>query len=1418
MSDRPNDNKPDEPENRAGRKTPDSPGGWRVPNQTASPGERHAWRSPSGSQTDAQDQPEGWRVPTLPRDLDVAPGDRGAWHLPQPDDTRYSPDDESVIAPESETEISPESTSEVEVPASADASGEEAVQEPVQEPAQASAEKGSETAEIATSAQEILPFEGDADSATSDASTQLEPLDEDEDDSFSMSELVALASLVDNVPSVEVRPAVSTSEVSAVSVAGEGEAAGTDDQPLDPAEYARQQLARLQQPQEASAEASGRAATPEEGQAEAYARQQLAQLGIAAQPAQTPAPTPVPLTEAPSVQQPDQAASQPVSAETNKFRQAEDKIRSLRQQYQQGSITRDQFQADLRQSMVLDDDNVWWMMGVESDLWYKHDNGTWVPATPPGLEQGSGAVSAVAPAPQVNDLGDEGDRTVPTTPIQEWVPRAVPVRDPDYTVPGTGGLFLNNDNTVATVPIDSEATVLSSPINENTLINPALQDQYESVAGAIPASADQPPDYEIEEASVTYEDAVARQRSRLVRTVAVIAAVLAALLFLLGAVAAIGIVLYYNNLADPWRGSIAGLASYQPQFRTARILAADNSLIAQLTSPQGGARDEVALSAISPEMIAAVVSIENERYFEDPGFDPVAIGRAFLQNVSSGSVVSGASTITQEVARNLILQDTTVSPERKLQEIVIAAEIARSYDKNFILQLYLNEVFFGNQSYGIEAASQFYFGHGADSLNLAEAAMLAGLIQAPARYDPVINRQAAFDRMDTVLQQMADVGCLQFTFAPYNQQPFCVTQADINSPRVVLQKAQVETRNYSPRTFTVKYPHFVNFVQQQIEISFGTSEMYRRGFEIKTTLIPRIQEVAQDALAQQVNALSVNGVNTGAVMVTDPRDGSIRAMVGSPDFSDDSIDGQVNNAFTWQQPGSSIKIIEYTAALEGVDRNGTRDYYTPATILWDVPTSFQNPSYTPLNFDRAFHGPVALRYALANSYNVPAVKTLNFIGVDKFLDTAQRMGLRFLPEAQFGLATSLGANEVRLYDMMQAYGTLANNGTRVAEYSITSITDGDGNAVTLPERAQPALAVQPQVAFLLQSILSDNAARTPAFGGSSPLNVNGYDGRVAAKTGTSNDNRDLWTMGFSSNIVVGVWIGRVDNNPTTNTSGLAAAPIWNAVMSAALQGTTPQPFTPPQGIIQQQVCADTGTVYDASVPCSGVRSEYFVQNSPPPSSGQGFVVTVPVDTWTGLRANQFCTESVVTQTFVNITDPSAVAWLNTAAGQAYAASVGVPTPIRTIPSEECTPSTVLPQVRLSNPTTGAQVSGAVQISGVAQGPNFARYQVELAPASSPENFQPIAGPFNNQANGTLATWDSTNVPNGAYKMRLAAFAADGGYRYDTIDIGVNNIIPTEPPPTLPPIIVPTDNFIATPIPFGTAIPFTVPTPTIFLGG
>ncbi|MBK8020153.1 MAG: penicillin-binding protein [Chloroflexi bacterium] len=1090
-----------------------------------------------------------------------------------------------------------------------------------------------------------------------------------------------------------------------------------------------------------------------------------------------------------------------------KFHDTEDRVRDLRRMLAAGQIDRAQFEQHLRQSMVLDDARVYWMLGTESDRWYKYENGQWLPATPPVLEKEAAAAGGVS------GLGAsavfDGDQTMPTSTLTDeaWVPRQVPIQDPEATLPGTGGIFLNADQ--ATVPsrVDLEATVPGRAYTEVTIPSTPVNQQFDSVAAVqVPA----PPAADVD----LYQEAVDRQRRNTARTIAIVAAIAAGLIFIIGTIVVIGTVLYYNNLADPYRQAIAALANYQPQFQTARILAADGSVIAELTSQQGGARTKISLSQMAPEIIHAIVSIENERYFEDPGFDLIAIFRAFVQNLTAGGVESGASTITQQIARGLILQDTTVSAQRKLQEIVVAAEIARQYDKNFILELYMNEFFFGNQSYGIEAASEFYFRHTAADLNLAESALLAGLIQAPARYDPVINREAAFARMNEVLNQQARVGCLQFQHAPYNQQPFCVTQSQITSPQVILQKARVETAQYLPRESRVQYPHFVNYIQQRVEADFGTNEIFRRGLQIRTTLIPGLQRVAESALQQQVQALSINGINTGTVMVTDPRTGAILAMVGSPNFNDETIAGQVNNAFTWQQAGSAIKPAVYTAALEGVDINGVRSYYTPATILWDVPVTYEGtPPYAPVNYDRTFHGPQGLRYALANSYNVPAVKTYAFIGNDRFRETAERMGLRFLPEATFSLASALGANDVRLYDMMQMYGTLANNGVRTPLTAITSIRTSDGQEVPLPStvQVQSVQAVQPQIAYLLQSILSDNQARTPAFGANSPLNIAGYAGQVAAKTGTSNDNRDLWTMGFSRTMVVGVWIGRHDNGPTVNTSGLAAAPIWNAVMSTALAGTQPGAFTPPQGIVQQQVCVETGTTYDpnnVTPGCRSVRTEFFVANSPPQAASDSFVQTVAIDTWSGLRANQFCPDNRETRTFANISDSSAVAWLQTPAGQGWLTSLGLPTGLPPAPAAECDQNTVNPQVRFTNLSEGQQLTGLVAIQGIVTGPNFQSFRVEVAPATAPNSWELVGGPFAaQQPGGTLVTWDTTTKPNGAYTLRIVAQATNNGTAIRTVNVGLNNQPTPTPTVPMPTLIIPTFDPGSTPIPFQTPIPF-----------
>jgi membrane peptidoglycan carboxypeptidase len=1391
MSDRPSsapDPSSNEPRD-GGWHAPQKSGGWRAPQAVAEPDE--GWRAPQKPTAVAVQ--EGWR--TIKTNGDGEAPTEAAEVLPY---------DESP-AQEAQPEISPtEAVAETVLPYD---------DEPVTLE-QPQSEISLDTPAEPAPAVEVLPFEGEQPTeAGSDLAAQIEALDgaqdtgldlldeDDDEESFSMSELVALASLVDEQPRARLQPAA--------------EAAKPAD-PDDPAEIARRRVAELM-----GQNVPATVTEPTTAEDPAEVARRMAQQLASSQPAAPVAPAPPPPPAAPALTGGEQEL-------LNKYRQAEEAIRSVRARFRAGQITREGMQAELRQHMVLDENQVWWMMGVETDNWYRFDNGQWVVGAPAVIEKANAAAApsvSVAPADELSYLPDAPVAAAPTAfdegatvrteavlPGYESMPlpRAVPIRDPEATVAGSPGVYLDP---YAYDPA-SQATVASAAV-----------DPYSVVAAPAPVqipAADVPPDYDIATASPIFEKARERQQQSMLRTLLIIGGIGIAALFVLGACGIIGGVLYYQSLAAPWQDEVAALANYQPQFRTARILAADGSVIAELTSREGGARDTIPLAEISPYMIHALISTENERYYQDPGWDAIAIGRAIIDNVISGGIESGASTLTQQIARSLVLQDTTVSAQRKLEEIVVASLIAQRYDKNFILELYLNEFFFGNQSYGVEAAAQFYFGHSAADLNISEAAMLAGLLQAPATYDPVVNREAAFGRMDVVMDRMATVGCLQFQHAPYLNQPFCVTRggdgpSDITSGEVTLQKAIIETTNFQPREFQVRYPHFVNYIQQLIEEYYGTDAMYRGGYEIRTTLVPRIQDVAQDALFRQVQSLLGNGVNTGSVMVTDPRNGAILAMVGSPDFGNVQFEGQNNFAFLPQQPGSSIKPIVYTAALEGfTNASGQRQYLTPASILWDVPTTYStNPPYSPVNFDRTFHGPQAVRFALQNSYNVPAVKAYAYIGADHFRDVATRLGLQFLPTASFGLPTALGADEVRLYDMMQAYGAIANDGLRVPLATITQITDYQGVQVPLVQAEAGVQAITPALAYLMQNILTDNQARAAAFGLNSGLNIQGYpDGVIGAKTGTSNDNRDLWTMGFSNNAVVGVWVGRVDNNPTTGTTQTSAVPIWNVVMRAALDGRPPEAFTNPGGVVQLQVCGDTGTAFDPAVNpnCSSLRAELFLETQGPPPANTSFVQTIAVDTWSGLRATTACPEYVETRTFANIDDPFALQWLNSAQGQAYAQQIGLPVPIESAPQGEC-PANQQPNIRLTSPTDGQQISGTFSITGIVSAPDFNRFQLELAPVGQ-ENYAIISPVITAQQpnNTTLLQWNTSTVPNGIYRLRLAAFANNGGFIYKTVQIGVNNVVvPTQAP--LPTAVFPVLTPTVLPIPFDAtgSISITLPT-------
>ena len=594
-------------------------------------------------------------------------------------------------------------------------------------------------------------------------------------------------------------------------------------------------------------------------------------------------------------------------------------------------------------------------------------------------------------------------------------------------------------------------------------------------------------------------------------------------------------------------------------------------VIGEIADPQSGRRQLVRLSEISPWLIQATVATEDPRFWQHPGFDPLAIARALWQNLREGDVVSGASTIPQQLVRNLL-----ISPERtlrrKIKEVVLAAEITRRYPREQILEIYLNTIYYGNLAYGAEAAARTYFGKPAKDLTLAEASFLAGLPQAPALYDPFTpqGRERALRRHRDVLRLMVEAGVIT---------PEQAEAAAREMAAHVFEKPA--TTSPAPEA-----PHFALYVLQWLEQTFGlqAQSLHRGGLRVETTLDLRLQRMATQVLRAHLEKLQDKNVNNGAVVILDPHTGEILAMVGSPDYNDAAHGGQINMAVVPRQPGSSIKPLTYLVAFE--------KGWTPATLIWDVPTRFPDGPgrfYEPVNYDRRFHGPVTVRYALGNSYNVPAVKALAFVGLPAFLQRARDLGITTLTRDDYGLSLTLGGGEVPLLEMAGLYAAFANEGRRVPPVPVRRITDAFGNVLYAytPPPGQPVM--RPEHAYLITSILSDNEARRAAFGPNSPLRLSRP---AAAKTGTTNDFRDNWTLGYTPDLVVGVWVGNADNTPMKGVTGITgAAPVWHDVMEEAhrLLGLPPKEFRRPPGIIEAEICLDSGTMPSRPPARGGVR-------------------------------------------------------------------------------------------------------------------------------------------------------------------------------------------------------------------------------------
>ncbi|MEM7536234.1 MAG: transglycosylase domain-containing protein [Chloroflexota bacterium] len=571
-------------------------------------------------------------------------------------------------------------------------------------------------------------------------------------------------------------------------------------------------------------------------------------------------------------------------------------------------------------------------------------------------------------------------------------------------------------------------------------------------------------------------------------------------------------------------------------FQTSTIYDRNGFVLAELF--EEGKRTWVTLDQISPNLIDAIVATEDASFFSNSGIDPIRLVAAFLQNAQSGSVVSGASTITMQLARNLFFepeQRFEQSFERKVYEVFMAQDLTELFTKEELLEMYLNLIYFGHSAYGPEAAAQIYYGKSAADLTLPEAAILAGLPQRPADLDPFRNYPAAKERQRIVLSLMVRHGFLM----PEEASEAFETTVGFNP-----------TFAESALEVTVPYaPHFMQYLDTVLAEPLDGGSIRRAGFTVYTTLDLYFQQLAEETVREKVAELRpALNLSNSALVAMQPSTGDILAMVGSVDYNDEEIDGAVNVAISPRQPGSSIKPILYATAFD-------ENIISPASVIWDTSITWRTgitETYEPQNYDEKFHGPVTVRDALASSYNIPSIKVLDGLGVNTMLERARAMGVKSLDRESswYGLSLTLGGGEVTLLDMTTAYSTLANQGTYVANRSIYSITNGSGQLIYEEVYAppEPEQVLSPEAAFLTADIMSDKRARTPVFGVNSILHLSRP---TAVKTGTTTDFRDNWTLGFNPHLAVGVWAGNSDGTPLKDSSGArGAGPIWNAYMEA----------------------------------------------------------------------------------------------------------------------------------------------------------------------------------------------------------------------------------------------------------------------------
>ncbi len=814
-------------------------------------------------------------------------------------------------------------------------------------------------------------------------------------------------------------------------------------------------------------------------------------------------------------------------------------------------------------------------------------------------------------------------------------------------------------------------------------------------------------------------------------------------------------------------------------------------LLYEVVDPLGGDRTWVNLPTISLDLRNATVAIEDQTFYQNPGYDAQGIARALWNNLTGGSL-QGGSSITQQLVKNVLIdpaERNQLSFDRKLKELILAARVSQKYSKDQILEWYLNTNFYGNLAYGVEAGSQVYFGKHVDELTLSEAAMLAAIPQSPG-LNPIDNYPAAKERQGAVLKAMVEQGYVTQREA----QTAFDAPVDIHPPE---------------QRFNLLAPHFAIAARKQLEDILGPDLVYRGGLVVYTTLdyplylqvecaarshIARLSGQPADTVipaedgspcdaAQYLHPLAASDQNTDhhasnvAAVVIEAQTGEILAMMGSLDYYNQAIDGNFNAALADRQPGSAIKPFTYLTAFE--------QGHTPATMVLDVRTAFgvgSNQPYVPENFDRKFHGPVSIRAALANSYNIPAVQVINWVGVDNVIHTAHLMGINTLDKGlnYYGPALTLGGGEVTLTDMVYAYSVFANMGVmrgrpvpadlrrtgfRTLDPTlILRVEDKDGNILWEYGKGNTfssSTVVEPSLTYLINDILSDDESRRPSVGVNSALLL---DRPAAVKTGTTNDYRDNWTIGYTPQIVAGVWVGNTDNSPMVEMPAIVgAAPIWQAIMEYTHQKLSVLTWQRPSDIVEVTVCEPSGLL---PTPYCPTRQEIFKKGTEP-TAQDDIYRPFSINKDTGLLATVYTPPDLIEQRIYEVLPPEAADWVR---------ETGIPQPPTAYDTLNAPNATG--DVAITDPKPFSYVKGTVAIKGNARDSAFRSFRLDFGAGLNPAQwFQIGLDSTTSIFNSQLGSWDTRGL-DGLYSLRLTVLRSDNSFQQFVTQVTVDNVPPS----------------------------------------